>query len=150
MAAMPTSAFPRSLTDDSNTRSTEALSDKRQADGPSLESHAANLVGKIDEVLTALKDRDGPPQTLIRQGQLGGVEARIAHLEASTAHLARDVAQIRTDVRDIRERLYRLQERAAQLPSRGSLAVTLVLVIAALIGASAFEQQIRGFILAAF
>jgi len=57
---------------------------------------------------------------------------------------------MRTDVRDIRERLYRLQERATHLPTNGALTLAVVVTLAAIVSAAAFQQQIQAFLGAAF
>jgi hypothetical protein len=146
MSAMPTSPFPKTRSDEAP--AAEMLS-PRWPDKKALpEANAAELVGRIDEVLAVLKERTPhAPADFASSGS--AIEARIAHLEASSAHLQRDVAQLRTDVREIRERLTRLQERASHLPSRGLLALSVLLLLAGMFAASGFQGQVQGFLAAA-
>ena len=144
MSAMPTSPLPRAKGDDQP--GAEMLSGRWQERKALPDANAAELAGRIDEVLAVLKERAPYPAPEYHP-PAGGIEARIAHLEASTAHLQRDVAQVRNDVREIRERLARVQERATRLPSRGFLTVTALALIAAVFGAAGFQAQIQAVVL---
>jgi uncharacterized coiled-coil protein SlyX len=127
----------------------EVISGKRQDRAHSVDNTPADLIGKINEVLDALRNPTAPPATDVNPNVGSGIEARIAHLEACTAHLQRDFTQMRTDVREIRDRLSHIQERVRHLPSNGLLAVSGLTVAIAIAAASAFEQQLQAFVAAA-
>ena len=146
MSAMPTSPLPKAKGDDQP--GAEMLSGRWQERKAAPDANAVELVGRIDEVLAALKERTPYPASEYHP-LTAGIEARIAHLEASSAHLQRDVAQMRNDVREIRERLTRVQARAAGLPSRGFLAVAALALVAAVFGAAGFQAQIQAIVLQA-
>ncbi|MDQ3559372.1 MAG: hypothetical protein M3453_09370 [Pseudomonadota bacterium] len=147
MAAMPTSPLPK-FKDTEDAREAEMLAGRWPDRKP--DNSTADLVGRLDEVLAVIRDQRAPPHSELIASPIGGIEARVAHLEASAAHLERDVTQMRTDVRDIRERLYRLQERATHLPTNGALTLAVVVTLAAIVSAAAFQQQIQAFLGAAF
>ena len=143
MSAMPTSPFPKTRSDEAS--AAEMLSGRWPDKKALPDANAAELVGRIDEVLAVLKERTPhSPADFSTSG--GAIEARIAHLEASTSHLQRDVAQMRADVREVRERLTRLQERASHLPSRGFLALSVLVLLAGVFAASASQGRLQAFL----
>ena len=140
MVALPNSPYPRLQNDPAAALEGEVSllrRPERTAEGPGVD-----LISRIDLLLAHLQER--PAQGSSGANSEGSAfEARIAHLEASTAHLQRDVAQIRTDVRDMRERLFRLQDRSATAATRFFVAVSVLVILAALAGATAFEPQLQ-------
>lgn len=145
MAALPKSPYPRLQNDFGVAVEAEPPPLRRADTSGVVETAGTDLIGRIDDVLRFLKDRAAPVPTAANPETVA-LEARMAQLQAAAAHLQRDVALMRAEVRETRERLYRLQDRVAKLPTRGFLSIAVLIVLAAIAGATVYQPQLQAFV----